>query len=199
MILSSRAIIILVYLCPALSFAATLDVVNISEHGGRYTLHIQAKIKAHANSIKQIIVDYENLTSINPYLKESKVISSLKDKRTTVNMLTKACLLFICYNIRHVQTFQLIDEHTIYSRILPKPSDFKQGWSRWIIKEDKSDVKNVTTQLSLDSEMTPDFFILPLIGSHHLKNKIIEIAIETINNLENEAKKTDKQNSVKHH
>ncbi len=185
-----QTIFIFFCLFPSLSFGAILTDISIEKKGGRYILHIKAQVNANANRVKQIITNYGNLTSINPYLKESNVISTSGHKRATVSMLTDACVLFICYKIRHVQVFQRQGNDIVYGRIIPKMSDFKQGWTRWTIKEGKSNTREEITQLMLDTEMTPDFFILPIIGTHHLKNKILEIATVTINNLEKEAQQT---------
>ncbi len=178
---------ILFCLFSPLSFAAILTDISIEKKGERYILHIEAQVKANTNRVKQIITNYGNLTSINPYLEESDVVSVSENERSTVSMLTHACVLFICYKIRHVQVFQRQGNDIVYGRIIPKISDFKEGWTRWTIKKNKSDTKKDVTQLILDTEMTPDFFILPIIGTHHLKNKIIEIATATINKLEEKA------------
>jgi hypothetical protein len=182
-----RTIFILFSFFSSLSFGATLTAVSVEKIGERYILHIRAQVDANTDRIKDIVTDYNNLTLINPYLKESNVISRPGDKRTTVNMLTKACILLVCYKIRHVQVFQRQGNDVIYGRIVPNISDFKQGWTRWTIKEDKSNTGKEVTQLMLDTEITPDFFILPIIGTHHLKNKILEIATATINKLEEKA------------
>ena len=171
------------------SLAATLNIVNVEKQGKRYILRVEAQINAHIDKVEQIITDYENLVSINPYLKESNIISISENNRTTANMLTHACVLFICYKLRHVQTFQPIQNHIVYGRIIPNKSDFKEGWSRWTIKEGNLNDDKTATHLTFDTEMVPDFFILPIIGTHHLKKKIIQIAITTINNLEKEAQK----------
>lgn len=183
-----RSIFILFCLSPTISAAATLNFVSVEKHGERYILHIEAQIEAESNKVKQIITNYSNLLLINPSLKESNIIST-ENNLTTVSMLTDTCVLFVCYKIRHVQVFRKQGDDIIFGRIVPNKSDFKQGWSRWTIKEAKSEENNKLTKLMLDTEMTPDFFILPIIGTHHVKNKILEIAKATINNLEREAQK----------
>ncbi len=187
--LCSHVAFIFFYLFPLLSSGATLTTINVKKNGERYILHVEAQVNANINTVKRIITDYNNLTSINPYMKESKVISRTDDNRSTVRTLTKACLLFVCYKVKHVQTFQVLENNIIFGRTIPHLSDFKYGWTRWIIKEEKTGAKNTVTRLIIDTEMTPDFFILPIIGTHHLKKKIIEIATVTINNLEKEVQK----------
>jgi hypothetical protein len=184
-----RSIFIFLFLFPALTSAATLTNVNVEKQGKQYTLHIKALVNADINKVKQIITDYNNLTSINPYLIESKLISRTEDEKTTVSTLSEACILFICYKIRHVQIFQQLKNDILYGRTIPKMSDFKQGWTRWTIKEDKSNPNKKVTQLTLDTKMTPDFFILPIIGTYQVKKKMLEIATVTIHNLEKEAQK----------
>jgi len=183
-----RILFIYSSLFSSLSVAATLTSVSVEKHKERYILHIEAQVDAESNRVKQVVTDYNNLKSINLSLKESNIIS-VENKLTTVSMLTDTCVLFVCYKIRHVQVFRHLGEDIIFGRIIPRMSDFKQGWTRWTIKHDKSETEKNVTTLILDTEMTPDFFIVPIIGTHHVKNKILEIAEDTINNLEKEAQK----------
>lgn len=178
------------YLFPSIAVAATLTNVNVEQKGNNYIVHVESLINANINEVKRLITDYENLPLINPYLKQSKITFVAKDGRKTVSMLTKACILLICYKIRHVQVFQLIGSDMVYGRVIPEKSDFKNGWTRWIIRKNINQNKSIAgTQVILDGEMTPDFFILPVIGPYHLKKKILEIATTTINNLEKIAQK----------
>lgn len=185
---SVQIVFILLFIFSPLSFAAKLNVSHVEKKADRYILHIEAQINASADKIEKIITDYENLTLINPYLLESNILSISKDNRTTVNMLSRVCILFVCYNFRQIQVFYPKKNNIIYGRIIPEKSDFKQGWSSWAIrKEEGSHSEETTTRLIIDTEMVPDFFILPVIGTYHLKKKIIEIATTTINNLEKKA------------
>jgi len=182
-------IFIFCYLLSGLSHGAEITTIDIKQQQERYILHIDAQINANMDKVKQIITDFENLPSINPYLKESKVISTTEDGRKMVSMLTEACILFICYKIRHVQIFHLIGAYIVFGHIIPDKSDFKYGWTRWTIRDKSTNINTPLTQITLDGEITPDFFIVPVIGSYQFRKKMIEIATVTINNLEKEAQK----------
>lgn len=171
-----------------LSSAATLSIVEVDKKDSVYITHIEAQINADSKIIESIITDYKNLMLINPYLLESDVLATQENQRQTVNMLTHACVLFICYTFRQTQDFHPVKNNAIYGRIIPDRSDFKEGWTRWEVTKNKSSSKQATT-LIVDIEMVPDFFILPIIGTHHVKKKIIEITTVTINNLEKKAQK----------
>lgn len=175
-------------LLPGISLCAEISSIEVTQEKNLYRLHMDATVNADINNIKKIIIDFENLPSINPYLKESKIINISEDNRSTVSMLTETCILFICYNTRHVQTFHPVKNGILYGRIIPKMSDFKSGWVRWKIKEKDSNKTFPVTQIILDTEMTPDFFIAPVIGPYQIKKKMFEIAKATINNLEEKAK-----------
>lgn len=179
------------FLYPDFSIAATLTNVNVEKQGKHYILHVKALIKADTDEVKRIVTDYENLPSINPYLKESKIVSVSDEERKTVSMLTEACILLICYKIRHIQVFHTIGANIVYGLVIPDKSDFKYGWTRWTIQKSRNSdfSNNPMTEVILDGDMEPDFFILPVIGPYHLKKKILEIATITIDNLEKEAQK----------
>jgi hypothetical protein len=151
---------------------------------------MNATLNADVDNVIKIITDYDNLTLINPHLKESKVLNKSEDGRTTVSMLTEACVLFLCYSVRHVQTSHFIRNGVLFSRIIPEESDFRSGWIRWEIKAMDSNKKYPVTQIILDIEMVPDFFILPVIGPHQIKRKMLEMAKVTIDKLEEKAKLT---------
>ena len=177
-------------LLPGASLCAEVNSVEVNQKKGVYHLHIDMTVNADTDSIKRFITDYENLALITPYLKESKLVNKSEDQRTTVSMLTEICIFIICYNIRHVQTFDPLNNDVLYSRIIPRMSDFKSGWVRWEIKEKDSNRISPVTQIIFDTEITPDFFIPPVIGPYQMKKKMLEIAKVTINNLEEKAKLT---------
>jgi hypothetical protein len=151
-------------------------------------MHINATVDADIDSVIRIITDFENLPLINPYLKESKLLDNPEDERTTVNMLTEICVLFLCYNTRHVQTFHFIENGILFSRIIPEKSDFQAGWMRWEIKEMDSNKIYPVTRIILDIEMVPDFFVPPVIGPYQIKRIMLKMTRAIILNLEKKAK-----------
>ena len=187
---SAKTILIILALLPGASLCAEIDNAEVKKENNHYYLHMNATLNADVDNIIRIITDYENLSLINPYLTESKLLTKPKDGRTTVSMRTEACVLFLCYNIRHVQTFHPIENGVLFSRVIPEGSDFKAGWTRWEIKAMDSDKIPPVTQIILDMEMVPDFFVLPVIGPHQIKRKMLEMAKITIAKLEEKAKLT---------
>jgi len=183
-----KIVFIILALLPGTLLCAEINFVEIKKENNRYNMHINATVNAGVDNVIRIITDYENLPLINPYLKESKLLDKPENERTTVSMLTETCVLFLCFNIRHVQTFHFIENGILFSRIIPEGSDFHAGWMRWEIKAMDSNKKSPVTQLILEIEMVPDFFVPPLIGSYQIKKIMLEMTRATIIKLEEKAK-----------
>ena len=184
----SKTILVMLSQLPGTSLCADINTIEVSREKNRYHLHTNTTVYAKIDNVRRIITDYENLTLIIPNLKESKLLNKSENERTTVSMLTEICVFFLCYNIRHVQTFHTIKDDILFSRIIPGMGNFQSGWMRWEIKEIDSNKMTPVTQIILDIEMTPDFFVPPLIGPYQIKRKMLEITSATINNLEEKAK-----------
>ena len=184
----SKIILIILALLPGTPLCAEIYFVEVRKKNNIYHLHINATVNADVDNITRLITDYENLPLINPYLKESKLLDKPEDERTTVSMLTETCVLFLCFNIRHVQTFHFIENGILFSRIIPEGSDFRAGWMRWEIKAMDSNKKSPVTQLILEIEMVPDFFVPPVIGPYQIKKIMLEMTRATIIKLEEKAK-----------
>ncbi|RKZ49906.1 MAG: hypothetical protein DRQ48_03810 [Gammaproteobacteria bacterium] len=186
--LFSKIISIILVLLPGISLSADVKTIEIQKEKNLYHIHINATVDADLDNVIRIITDYENLPLINPYLKESKLLDNPEDERSTVNMLTEICVLYLCYNIRHIQIFHTMENGILFSRIIPGKSDFQAGWMRWEIKEMDSYKIHPVTRIILDIEMVPDFFVPPVIGPYQIKKIMLGMARATIINLEKKAK-----------
>ena len=183
-----KIILVALALLPVTSLCADIKTIEVKKENNLYHMHINATVDADLDNVIKIITDYENLPLINPYLKESKLMDNPENERSTVNMLTEICVLFLCYNIRHVQTFYFSENGILFSRIIPGMSDFQAGWMRWEIRE--MDVNKIypVTRIILDIEMVPDFFVPPIIGPYQIKKIMLGMTRATIINLEKKAK-----------
>ncbi len=171
--------------------AATIIDIDIDNKGRRYNMVARMQISARADIVLELMKDYNRLTGINPYLLESRIMSKTGEE-TRVSMITKTCFMLICYKMKHVQDFAQIDEDTIQSLFITEYSDFKHGWTRWKASDDIDNGKPVTL-LTIEVEVEPDFFIMPVIGPRILKDKLIEVTEVTVRNLETKAKQIEKQ------
>lgn len=183
-LLAKLLLLNLVLASPSIT-AATMAETEVTNNKQRYRMTATAVLNAATDNVIEIMVAYDDLTSINPYLVESRLLSS-KGNTQRVSMITRTCFMLICYKMQHVQDFIRPDKNTIYSEFIPELSDFKHGWTRWTATSvDGTD--QLSTLLKIELEVEPDFFIMPFIGPRVLKDKLIEITEVTVDNLEKKA------------
>ena len=185
-LLAIKYFLFLILMCtgPA-AMAATMMKTEVTNNKHRYSMTATAVLQASTDKVVAIMIAYDDLTSINPYLVESHLLSSTNGTQR-VSMVTRTCFMLICYKMLHVQDFIRSDQQTIYSKFIPELSDFKYGWTRWTATP-FADADQPTTLLKIELEVEPDFFIMPVIGPRVLKDKLIEITEVTVDNLEKKA------------
>ena len=166
-------------------FAAELTTIEVDEEDGNYRVNIIAIVNADSRDVIEILRDYENLPQVNPYLIKSNTLANM-DNVVTVSMLTEVCVLFLCYQVRHVQDFTEAGQGRIEATVIPEQSDLLHGWISWEVKP--IGAASSTTEIHMAAEMTPDFFILPWIGPYQMKKMIVKITADTIRNMESKAK-----------
>ena len=181
-----RLIICFFLVLPLTVSAASIKEIRVSNNKSVYSLYAHVLIEADSRAVMKLITDYENLVNINPYLLESRLLSNTSQGAYQVYMLTRACVMVVCYRLHHVQDFTQPDDRTVYSKFIPELSDFKTGWTRWHINETAVN-GNRLTELTLELEVEPDFFVVPIVGPKLLKEKLIEIITATLYQLEKQA------------
>lgn len=179
-----KLFLLILCLTPSILSSATVIDIHVEEFEERYNMYVEAVIDANVEQVKQVINDYEQLHRINPEMVESKLLSRASDGTAKVSLLTRSCILFFCYNLRHVQNIQNKGPYKIVGQYIPELSDFRYGRSSWTIAESKKADADSATLLIINLELEPDFFIIPIIGPYQLKQKLISVTKMTITNLE---------------
>lgn len=178
-----KNILLLLFAASVLSegvWSAELKSLTIYRSNDRYILDIGASLAVPVESARRIVSNYDNLTSINPFLKKSEVLKIDDQKRVTVHLITAVCVWRICYNVTHVQVFEWKGKNDLYSEIVPESSDFTAGWMRWTLRSFGN-----CTQVVHHAEVVPAFIVPPLVGPYLIKQKLVEIATETMKGVEN--------------
>ncbi|MEN8259742.1 MAG: SRPBCC family protein [Pseudomonadota bacterium] len=161
-------------------WSAELQSLVIHRESDRYILDVTALVAVPVDVARRVVSDYDNLTSINPFLKKSKVLKQHDENRKTVHLVTGICVWHICYHVTHVQAFKWERNGDLFAEIVPELSDFSSGWMRW-----KLHAHGNCTRIMLHSEFVPDFIVPPLVGPYLIKKKLAEIATETMEGVEN--------------
>ncbi len=172
-------IFLILFLTSTVSVAGSVLEATVSHQQKTYTVRIAMDIAAPRESVYKLLTDYNNLSSINPAILESRVISSPHAALHRVYTLTRACVLFFCVKLVQVQDVQEVNEHEILATIIGRYSDFEHGTARWKLRD-----KAGLTQVFFQAQLQPSFWIPPVIGPWLIKHKLREEALESVLNLE---------------
>lgn len=181
--LSSVIILFCIITFPVYSFSGTITKNNISYKGGVYTSHTSATLNAPYDKIYAILTDYNNLTKLSSQITDSRILQS-SNNIIKVRTVTEDCLLFFCVEMINTQHMKDDGQGNIVGITIPEASDFKHGNMHWKIKK----VNDNLTEISMDGEFAPSFFIPPLIGPMVIKMKVkeqTEVSIQKIEEIAN--------------
>lgn len=141
---------------------------------GVYRITAQARIHAPVATVAGRITDYDNLSSINHAIEESRIIQNFSPDRQRVHSIIRACVLFFCRRVTQVQDMTRHPRYRIEASILPELSDFRYGHAVWQLEADGAD-----TLMDFAAELEPSFWVPPLIGPWLFENKIVSELLES--------------------
>ena len=177
-----NACLLIISACVCLSsvtFAGELIKSEVNDIGDHFVLHLEMRIDADAESVYDVLVDFNNIKYLNDSIKESELLKSVGLVHT-VSMRSEGCVLFFCQSVTQVTTVTELDDGYIMSIVDPEQSDLSYGKTLWQVIEEEDE----TTKIIYNADIVPDFWIPPLIGTHIFKNRLAEEGEKTINGIE---------------
>ena len=171
--------LVMLWLFPLATHAAEILDSTISLESGRYTIEVNAHIDAPLVTVQGVITDYNNLSTVNSSIKESRILLTYTPNRHRVHTVIRVCILFFCKSVRQVQDVIQHGNHRVEAVMLPEFSDFKSGDARW----DLSRLEN-GTHLYFISMLEPAFWVPPVIGPWLIQRRINHEIIESARYME---------------
>lgn len=154
-------------------YASEPPSVVVNYVDGAYTSNVSATINAKPDDIYRLLTSYDQLNAFSRLIKTSRL---LPDQNLLLRL--KVCFAFICFDKQ--QTLALtISKHSIAGHIIPEHSDFKSGWMKWQLSGN-----NNMSVIQFSSELTPDFWVPPIIGPLLIQYKLKREAQYSIQQLE---------------
>ena len=169
--------LILLFLSPLLHAGELLNsfVNEIDEH---YILQLDMRIDGDYDAVYEVLIDFNHLDQVNKTITSSQLLES-NDKIHTVQFMSNGCVWIICQDVNQVVIVTELGNGFIMSETLPDLSDIRYGRTLWqVIDEGDS------TRIKYYSDLIPDFWIPPFMGSSILQDRMLEEGIKTINGIE---------------
>lgn len=159
--------------------AADVHTLDVDEHQGHYTIVYDVVLYAPREKIYAAIVDPAQWPRLSRVVKSTKVLGTLSDGGRRVSVTFHDCILIFCQTVHKNEALHSGADGRIETLAFPEQSDFSYARESWRISSEDQH-----TRIHYKAEMTPSFFIPPLIGSYIFKAKIRSLLLHVTSNLE---------------
>lgn len=155
-------------LCSHAALASEVISTHIKYKHKTYYALLEMQLDAPAEVIYRLFTDFNNLGRLSETIIESKLISG-QPPDYVVEVKTKGCVAMFCKSLRQTQQVTELGDGHIMVEDIPDKSDFRYASTLWHIRSHEKG-----TRVSFSSEMTPDFWLPPLLGPWMFKKKMLE-------------------------
>jgi hypothetical protein len=159
--------------------ASTLSTIEISESSGNYRVSMVIVVHAPARYVSSVLTDYRHIYRLNPSITESEILPSPRSGTVRVKTRMQGCLFFFCRDIDRVEEVREVNAGHLQAVIIPEQSDFTGGSADWRIQPVGDD-----SRIVYEAQVTPAFFIPPIIGSYFVKRTLADAVITSFARLE---------------
>jgi len=160
------------------AYSAEVTDAFVDDIDDHYVVRVEMRVEAELESVYAILTDFNNLHRLNRAIKKSQLLKS-EAKRHLVRIEAIGCVWFFCQEVIQTQWITEQGRGYISAVTLPEQSNLEYGRVLWHIRQ-----QGEFTLISYRTDIVPKFFVPPLIGTYLMKNKMLEEAQETIQNLE---------------
>jgi hypothetical protein len=159
--------------------ASNLSKIEISENSGNYRVRMVMLIHAPARYVNSVLTDYKHIYRLNPAITESDILPSPHSGAVRVRTRMEGCIFFFCRNVDRLEEVREVNTGHLQAVIIPEQSDFTSGSADWRIQPVGDD-----SEIVYEAQVTPAFFIPPIIGSYFVKRTFAEAVITSFARLE---------------
>jgi len=152
---------------------------------GSFIVEVDALLDAGEATVRSLLTDYAQLGRLNPAVEHSEIVEAREPGDVRVRVVAQTCLWFYCRRFERVQDIVEAHDGSITAVVIPELSDFSHGFQRFNLWQETAG-----TRLLMRAELTPDFWVPPLIGPWLLERELRSQALDTLRNLERVAAQT---------
>lgn len=170
----------LLFQASTLTHASKVRHLDVSAHHGRYRVSLEVLINADLTSVQNIVLDHNRLYRLSRIIKNSRDLGSMPGRLPRRELTLEACILFFCVAPRMLEEIERQANGDVITSIVPEGSDFSYGRSHWRMRS----VSVQASRIELNAELTPAFWVPPIIGPWILKHRLRIAALESCDRLE---------------
>lgn len=160
--------------------ASTIESAEIRFNGPEYHYRFVAHLDADAAAVRAVVTDFSRLARINDDIEASRILLRYDEHSFKRQLLMKHCILVFCFDINFIERVDFMSNGDISTTVIPGEGNFLRGETVWRIKA----LADGTTQITMEADQEPDFFIPPLIGPLLMKRSFMAEIAETTQKIE---------------
>ena len=157
----------LVFLLTASASAAELRFIEVDREKDRYTLRSVTWFDADQDAVYAVLSNYDLFHRFSSAIVESKNLDPDEQGRPEYFNRMEGCVLFWCRSFIRVGHLNLEPIGRIDAVADPERSDFRFAKESWQLREEENG-----TLLIYEFEMSPDFWVPPVIGPYYIKRAL---------------------------
>lgn len=160
--------------------AAEVSTAKVRHDGDIYRLHVVARINASPLVVWKLLTDYGHLERLHHSVQESTYLGETADGMHRVRIRLNPCIMFFCVEFTQVVEFRAVAERKLLGEFDQRDSRFQFGQLKWCL----TGTSNADTHLVFDADLSPAFWIPPLLGPWILKRALRKTAMDIVMNLD---------------
>lgn len=164
------------------AWAADIRTLKVDEHQGRYSVTYDAIVDATRDDVYTTITNPKRWPQLSHVVTAARVTGKLPDGGREISVTLHTCILILCQTMHKQEVLRTSAGGNIETLAFPERSDFSYAYEHWQISGEGR-----RTRIRYHAEMTPKFYIVPLIGSYLLKAKIRSLLQQVTTSLEAQA------------
>lgn len=173
---------LLLFLAAAPAWASTVRDIKVSDNDGRYSVSFDAVVDVPADQALRMMLSPGLWPRLAPVIVDATVLSSNERGPHVVRITLHDCVLFFCKTIHKTENITVTPHGHIETLAIPEYSDFSYAREDWHIFAEGG-----RTHIHYESDMTPSFYLPPLIGAYIIKSRMRSLLTHTAANLEKQA------------
>ncbi|MFK5985566.1 MAG: hypothetical protein QM479_09085 [Pseudomonadota bacterium] len=146
---------------------ANIQVQKIEQ---RYHFLVKTQLNANANTLFDLLTDYNNINKLDKSILSSRIISE-KGALIRVETISYDCIGPFCQQLKHTQDVQSFNNKVIVAKTIPQQSDYRFGYMQWYIQPIINNSQLEQSLITLTIELEPDFWLPPIVGDYFFKQK----------------------------
>jgi hypothetical protein len=159
--------------------AYTLDDTSIQHSAGVYTVAFDMRLDADAVEVRALMTDYDHLDRLSDIVTYSRLLYVLPNGSKRMQLDMHVCVWIFCRTLRRVQDVTTLENGDISTSVLPEPTGFSHAMELWRI-----DAIPGGTRIRYDAQLTPNFYVPPILGPYLMKKAIRRELIGAAQHLE---------------